>query len=107
MNRLDRQNRVSIHPCQKPKIRERAGISKEECEATAWAVEANGKRHAGAAAINQAIAYALNTKMPMRIYHLPGVGWLQDWLYDLIAGLRHWLPGVTPYCQRFPAECRD
>ena len=98
---------MAIHPCQNPAARQRAGVSRAECERAAYAVQPEGTKHRGAAAINLALAYSRNNPWPLRIYRLPLIGWLQERGYDLVVRLRHWLPGIEPYCQRFPEQCPD
>ncbi len=51
-------------------------------------------------------AVVLLIRLPLTFYRLPGVGWLQERLYNLVAANRHRLPGDTPYCKRRPEECK-
>ncbi len=109
---LDRDRRVTAVPYQKPGVPAAAGLSVEQCEEAAWTVEpgeASGKpwrRYRGAGAINASLAVALGIRLPLSLYGLPGVGRLQERLYDLVAANRHRLPGDVPYCKRRPEECR-
>lgn len=103
---------MTVVPYQKPGVPTSSGLSVEQCKRAAWAVEpweARGetrRRYRGAAAINASLAVALGTRFPLSFYGLPGVGWFQDRLYDLVAANRHRLPGDTPYCKAYPEECR-
>jgi hypothetical protein len=54
-----------------------------------------------------ALSVAWGSRLPFRLYQLPGVSWLQDQLYSLVARSRRLLPGIQPYCERFPRECND
>jgi len=76
-----------------------------ECEQAAWAITASGRRYRGAAAINAALATALNLRLPWQIYQLPGVHQLQNWAYAWSARNRYRLPGVTPHCTSHPQDC--
>ena len=105
---LDRRHRVTVVPCQKPGVPEAHGLAIAQCEAAAWAVTDAPRRtrYRGAGAINAAISAALGTAWPLRIYRLPGIRQIQDAVYAWVARNRHRFPGVTPYCLRFPTECR-
>ena len=109
---LDRDRRVTAVPYQKPGVPAVAGLDVKQCQEAAWAIEpeeASGKpqhRYRGAAGINASLAVALGVRFPLSFYGLPGVGRLQEFLYDLVAVNRHRLPGDVPYCKRHPEECR-
>jgi hypothetical protein len=105
---LDRDHRVSVVPYQKPGVPASAGLSVKQCEGAVWAVEPREprRRYRGAAAVNASLAVALGLRFPLSFYELPGVGRLQERLYDLVATNRHRLPGDVPYCKEHPEECR-
>jgi predicted DCC family thiol-disulfide oxidoreductase YuxK len=105
LQRFDHAGRISIYPFQAPGVRERFGLSLEDCERAAWAIAPDGRRFGGAAAINMALAVALGVPLPMLFYVLPGMQQLQDVTYTLVARNRSKLPGVTPYCVAHPAAC--
>jgi predicted DCC family thiol-disulfide oxidoreductase YuxK len=102
---LDRARRVTVAPFQKPGVPERVGLIVAECEWAAWVVAPDGQRAAGAAAVNLALAVALGNRLLLRLYQLPLLHQLEDWLYAWVAANRHRLPGDTPYCDQHPAEC--
>ena len=108
MRALDRHHRVTVVPFQQPGVAARHGLSIAQCEAAAWAVTdaPQPKRYRGAGAINLALAVALGTSIPVRLYRLPGIRHVQDAVYEWVVRNRHRLPGVTPYCVEFPDECR-
>jgi len=106
LNALDRDRRVRAVPFQKGGVPASVGLTVEECEATAWAIAADGGRYRGAEAANAAVATALGTAVPLLVYSLPGVRQLQDFVYYLVASNRGLLPGDRPYCAQHPAECR-
>ena len=102
---LDHHRRVTAVPSQKPGILADLGLSREQAEAAAWAIEPDGRRHRGAAAVNAALAAALGTALPLRFYGLPGVRSLQDRVYAWVATHRSHFPGDAPYCKQHPDEC--
>jgi predicted DCC family thiol-disulfide oxidoreductase YuxK len=106
IQRLDRYGHVAIVPFQKPNAPERVGLTREQCEKAAWAVEPDGTRYRGAAAIYAALAWALGCPWLLHVYRLPLIRSLVDVLYFCIAATRKWLPGVVPYCEQHPEECR-
>jgi predicted DCC family thiol-disulfide oxidoreductase YuxK len=103
---LDRNRRVKAVPFQKSGVPASVGLSVEECEATAWAIAPDGARYRGAGAVNAVVACALGVSVPLRLYSLPGMRQLQDFIYYLIASNRSRLGGDRPYCAQYPAECR-
>jgi len=103
---LDRRHRVTLAPFQKPGVPAAHGLSVAQCEAAAWAITPGGQRYPAAAAINLTLAVALGTRLPLWIYAVPGIRQLQDAAYAWVVRNRGRLPGVTPYCEQFPGECR-
>ena len=89
-----------------PGVPASVGLSLEECEASAWAIEPDGSRYRGAEAVNALVAVALGTAVPLLLYYLPGIRQLQEFVYSLIASNRSRLSGDPPYCTQHPAECR-
>ena len=103
---LDRNRRVTAVPFQKRGTPASAGLTLEECKASAWAIAPDGARYRGAEAVNALVAAALGTALPLLVYYLPGIRQLQDLIYALIASNRSRFPGDQPYCTQHPAECR-
>jgi predicted DCC family thiol-disulfide oxidoreductase YuxK len=97
--RLDRHERVHAVPSQLPGTPQRLGLTPAECAAAAWVVDADGTRHRGAGAVNAALAAALGTSLPVRLYRVGPIGRLQDRAYAWVARNRHQLPGITPWCE--------
>ena len=98
---------MTIVPFQKPGVPERAGLTVEQCREAAWAIEPGGRQHRGAAAIHAALAWALGLPVLLRVYELPLIRWIEDAVYAWVAAHRKRLPGVTPYCEEHPEECKD
>ena len=103
---LDRNRRVTAVPFQKRGTPASAGLSLEDCKASAWAIAPDGGRYRGAEAVNALVAVALGTALPLLVYYLPGIRQLQDIFYSIVASNRSRLPGDQPYCAQHPAECR-
>ncbi len=102
---LDRCRRVTAVPYQNSSVRAAAGLSINQCKAAAWAYTPDGWLYRGAGALNAAVAVALGTRLPLRLYFAPGIRRLQDHVYYLVQRNRSRLPGDTPYCQQHPEEC--
>ena len=112
MRALDRNHRVTVVPYQKPGVPASAGLTVEQCEKAAWAVEpgeAPGRprrRWRGAGAVNASLAVALGVRLPLSFYELPMIGRFHERVYGLVAANRDRLPGDEPYCNQHPEECR-
>jgi predicted DCC family thiol-disulfide oxidoreductase YuxK len=102
IKRLDRRDRVRVLPCQAPEVAATLGLTRADCEAAAWAFAPDGRRYRGAAAVNAALAAALGTALPLRIYRLPLIRVAQDAAYGWIARNRGRFRGVTPWCVAHP-----
>jgi predicted DCC family thiol-disulfide oxidoreductase YuxK len=102
---LDRRHRVTVAPYQRKGVPEAAGLSVEQCERAAWAYAPGGRLYRGAGAVNAALAVATRSRLLLALYGLPGVGWVQDRAYELVARHRGRFPGDTPYCEQHPEEC--
>lgn len=105
VQRFDRHQRLHAVPFQGPGVLAAHGLTQAETEAAVWAMTPDGKRYRGAGAVNLALAVALGTRLPMRLYTLPLIRQAQDVVYAAIARHRHRIRGVTPYCQRHPDAC--
>ncbi len=105
LTRLDRSGRVRPVPCQRPGIPETLGLSRSECEAAAWAIEPDGRRHRGGAAMMAALAWAAGQPQLVSLYYLPVLRQAVDVLYRVIACLRPYLPGAVPHCDEYPDDC--
>src|ERR671916_2622122 len=93
---LDRNRRVAAVPFQKTGTPASVGLTLEECKASAWAIASDGGYYRGAEAVNALVAAALETAVPLRLYYLPGIRQLQDFIYSVVASNRSRLPGDQP-----------
>jgi predicted DCC family thiol-disulfide oxidoreductase YuxK len=96
-------------PSQRPGLPERYGLSREQTDREAWAVDRRGRRWAGAAAINQALRQ-IDGPWPLvgALYALPPLAWLERRVYRWVATHRHWLSRVwstTPACEEPDGGC--
>jgi predicted DCC family thiol-disulfide oxidoreductase YuxK len=103
LRRLDRHRRVELLPLQQPGAPERVGATVDECLISVRWQGTDSSRAAAAEAINAALAAALGTRAPLLVYRLTRRA--QEWLYQWIANNRYRLPGATPWCERYPADC--
>src|SRR5262249_16930065 len=100
---LDRHRLIETAPYQRPGIPERLGASREECERSGQWLGDDGKRAEGADAISAALAVALDSSWPVRLYERTAS--IQNRVYEWVAEHRHRLPGITPWCTRYPSDC--
>ncbi len=80
-------------------------VTPDEADVAAWTV-APGVKVGGARAIALALAVAFGNRVPVFAWSVPGMPWVLDRLYELVARLRHRLPGVEPWCVGHPDDCR-
>ena len=79
-----------------------------EADRAAWTVLDDGSRSSkvgGARAVGLALAIGRDAAWPTLAWKVPGVPWVLDRAYDLIATNRHRLPGQIPWCEANPDEC--
>jgi len=100
---LDRRRVIETVPYQRAGVPERLGLSREECAASVRWRGPDGSRAEGAAAINAALAVALGSSWPERVYRRTSGA--QERAYRWVAAHRHRLPGITPWCTRYPDDC--
>lgn len=100
MSRLNTRNRFDILPWQTPGLLARAGLTEQQCMEAAWFVDAVGRPHRGAAAMNAAIeALGGIYRLVASAYRVPGLRQLEDVAYAWIARNRHRLPGASDACR--------
>jgi predicted DCC family thiol-disulfide oxidoreductase YuxK len=103
--RLNRTGELKTEPLQGAGVAERLGIHPSQLlESVRW-LDSSGAVYSGAEAVNAALSASLGTRLPPRIYRLPGIRSLQDAVYRWIADHRYRFPGTTPYCESHPVAC--
>jgi predicted DCC family thiol-disulfide oxidoreductase YuxK len=105
LRKLDRHNRVEVRAGQTAGTRDLTGLTEQQTDAAAWTVTPEGVAVGGARAVALYTAVAWNSKLPLLPWKVPGVPWLLDRLYELIARNRHRLPGMSPWCSEHDGEC--
>lgn len=103
--RLNRTGDLHTEPLQKPGTAGRLGIPQERLMESVWWLDSSGAVYGGAEAANAAVSTGLGTRLPLRIYRIPGVRALQDAVYRWVADHRYRFPGTTPYCESHPVAC--
>lgn len=104
VRRLDRRGRIRVHAYQREGVLETFGLTEEQAAGAVWLLD-DGHLHSGAAAVSGTLDAALGTRLFLRLHRLPGIRWLQDRVYTLIADNRYRLPGAVPWCEEHPGDC--
>lgn len=100
---IDRRRVIESVPYQRPGVPESLGLTERQCaESLRWR-GGDGRQVEGAEAVSAALAVALRTELPSRLYRR--TSGVQQRLYQWVAANRHRLPGVTPWCARYPDDC--
>jgi predicted DCC family thiol-disulfide oxidoreductase YuxK len=100
---MDRRGEIDIRPYQEPGAPEAVGTDTATCaEAVQWRGP-DGRRLAGAAAVNAVLDTVTGTPIPSTIYR--ATSGLQERVYRWVADHRSRFPGMTPYCQSHPGSC--
>jgi predicted DCC family thiol-disulfide oxidoreductase YuxK len=99
---LDREARLTTLPLQAPGVPERVGATALSCKESLH-FAADGRVRTGAAAVNGALAVALQRAFPERLYARTSA--VQERVYAWVARHRGRLPGITPWCERYPRVC--
>jgi predicted DCC family thiol-disulfide oxidoreductase YuxK len=103
--RLNRTGKLQTEPLQSPGAAERLGVTPSSLlESVRW-LDSSGAVYSGAEAANAALSTAIGTKVPLLLYRIPGVRFIQDAIYRWVAAHRYRFPGTTPYCESHPAAC--
>jgi len=103
--RLNRTGKLQTEPLQNPGAAERLGLTPSSLlESVRW-LDSSGAVYSGAEAANAALSTAIGTKVPLLLYRIPGVRFIQDAIYRWVAAHRYRFPGTMPYCESHPAAC--
>lgn len=103
--RHDRTGHVQTEPLQGAGVAERLGIREDQLlEAMRW-LDSSGAVYTGAEAWAAAWSVALGTRLPLLIYRVPGIRFIQNAVYRWVANHRYRFRGTTPYCESHPVAC--
>jgi len=103
--KFDRTGKIQTEPLQGPGVAERLGVEPTSLlDAVRW-IDANGTVYEGAEATNAAISTAIGNRIPLAVYRLPGIRFIEDVVYRWVVAHRYKFPGTTPYCESHPAAC--
>jgi predicted DCC family thiol-disulfide oxidoreductase YuxK len=105
LKRVDRTGGLEIMPFQQPGTAERLGISPSRMTESGWWLDSSGQVYGGAEAVNAALSAALGTRLPLALYRVPGIRFLQERVYRWVANHRYRFPGTTPHCESHPVAC--
>lgn len=105
IEKLDRAGQLRTAPLQSDGVAERLGVSGARLLDVARWLDADRTVYESAEAMNAAVAAALGTRWPLRLYRIPGLRAVQDAVYRYVAGHRYRFPGTTPYCESHPISC--
>jgi len=88
--------RVLVVAAQASGVRERYGLTQKDTDDAAWAIEADGRRHRGAAAVNRALM-ELPGLWPRLAgaYRMPPLRLIEDAVYAVVARARPQLSRLT------------
>jgi predicted DCC family thiol-disulfide oxidoreductase YuxK len=107
IRRRDPGGRIAALPNQQPGLRERTGLTKGQVDRFAWAIDADGRRYRGAAAVNRVLEELGRWRYPALLYRAPGIRQAEDLFYHWFSINRgrfgRW--GITPVCERPGADC--
>ena len=103
--KLDRTGNMHTEPLQSPGAAERLGVAPTSLlDSVRW-LDASGAVYSGAEAANAAVCAAVGTRIPLAIYRIPGIRFIEEAVYTWVAGHRYRFPGATPYCETHPNAC--
>jgi predicted DCC family thiol-disulfide oxidoreductase YuxK len=103
--RMDRTGNLQTETLQSPGAAERLGIAPASLlESVRW-LDPSGAVYSGAEAANAALSAAIGSRIPLVIYRIPGIRFVEDGVYRWVAAHRYRFPGTTPYCQSHPNAC--
>lgn len=103
--RHNRTGELQTEPLQGPGVAERLGISPSHLlDCNRW-LDASGAVYSGAEAMNAAVSAAIGSQLPLSIYRIPGIRFIEEAIYTWVATHRYRFRGTTPYCESHPAAC--
>lgn len=105
LKKFDRTGKIHIEPLQSPGVAEHLGVEPTRLlDAARW-LDVSGTVYEGAEAMNAALSTAIGTRIPLVVYRIPGIRFIEDVVYRWVVAHRYKFPGTTPYCESHPAAC--
>jgi predicted DCC family thiol-disulfide oxidoreductase YuxK len=103
--RMDRTGNLQTEPLQSPGVAQRLGIAPASLlDSVRW-LDSSGAVYSRAQAANAALSAAVGTRIPLVIYRIPGIRFVEEAIYRWVAANRYRFPGTTPYCESHPSAC--
>jgi predicted DCC family thiol-disulfide oxidoreductase YuxK len=103
--RMDRTGNLQTEPLQSPGAAQRLGIAPASLlDSVRW-LDSSGAVYSGAQAANAALSAAVGIRIPLVIYRIPGIRFVEEAIYRWVAANRYRFPGTTPYCESHPSAC--
>jgi predicted DCC family thiol-disulfide oxidoreductase YuxK len=103
--RMDRTGNLRTETLQSPGAAQRLGIAPTSLlESVRW-LDSSGAVYSGAEAANAAFSAAIGSRIPLAIYRIPGIRFIEEAAYRWVAANRYRFPGTTPYCESHPGAC--
>ena len=103
--KMDRTGNVQTEALQSPGTAERLGIAPASLlDSVRW-LDSTGAVYSGAEAANAAFSAAIGTRIPLAVYRIPGIRFIEEAIYRWVATHRYRFPGTTPYCESHPGAC--
>jgi predicted DCC family thiol-disulfide oxidoreductase YuxK len=108
VRRRDRAGRVLVVASQKPGALGRFGLTRAEADRAAWAIDRDGSRLEGAAAVNRVLREIGGPWATLAaVYRLKPAGAMEEDMYRWFVGHRSWFHrfGIQPECAEPGADC--
>jgi predicted DCC family thiol-disulfide oxidoreductase YuxK len=103
--RMNRTGNVQTETLQSPGAAARLGIAPANLLDSARWLDSSGAVYSGAEATNAALSAAIGSRIPLAVYRIPGIRFLEDVVYRWVVAHRYRFPGTTPYCESHPSAC--
>src|SRR5579875_396703 len=103
--RHNRTGQMQTEPLQGPGVAERLGIPRSQLLDSGRWLDSSGAVYSGAEAMNAAVSAAIGTRLPLMLYRIPGIRFIEEAICRWVAGHRYRFRGTTPYCESHPAAC--
>ena len=71
--RMDRTGRLRTEPMLAPGVIDRVGVPAARLAESSWWLDSSGAVYGGAEAMNAALSTALGSRLPLRLYAVPGI----------------------------------